>query len=206
MGKKDPRIDAYIAKSADFAKPILKHLRALVHRGCPEVEEDLKWSSPHFLYKGMFCGMAAFKTHCVFGFWNRALELKVKKGAMGQFGCITALSDLPADGVILGYVRDAKRLADSGTRLGPVRRKKEPLPVPKELLAALKKRPGAAERFQAFSPSKQREYSEWIVEAKTDETRTKRLATAVQWIGEGKPRMWKYMKAKPAKAATARRA
>jgi uncharacterized protein YdeI (YjbR/CyaY-like superfamily) len=203
MGKKDPRVDAYIAKSADFARPVLEHLRDVVHRGCPEVEEDLKWSMPHFLYKGMFCGMAAFKAHCAFGFWNRALDVKREKGAMRQFGCITSLSDLPPDRVLLGYVREARRLADAGTKIGPIRRKKAPLPAPRELLAALKKRSGATERFRAFSPSQQREYSEWIVEAKTDGTRAKRLATAVEWIGEGKPRMWKYLKKE---AAAARRA
>jgi hypothetical protein len=88
MAAKDPRIDAYIAKSAKFARPILKHLRALVHAGCPDVVETIKWSMPHFDYKGVLCGMAAFKEHCAFGFWNRALKIPSKEGAMGQFGCI----------------------------------------------------------------------------------------------------------------------
>ncbi len=192
MGKKDPRIDAYIAKSAPFARPILERLRALVHRGCPEAVEEIKWSSPHFHYKGMFCGMAAFKEHCVFGFWNRAMHLPGKDGAMGQFGRLRNRSDLPADSAFVGYVREAKRLADQGVRLGPVRRAKKPLPVPAPLTAALRKKAGALAKFRAFSPSQRRDYSEWIAEAKTDATRGRRLAIAAGWIAEGKTRNWKY--------------
>ena len=192
MGKKDPRVDAYIAKSAPFARPILKRLRSLVHRGCPEVVEGIKWGMPHFDYEGIFCGMAAFKAHCTFGFWNRAMNLERKAGAMGQFGCIRTLSDLPPDSVIVGYVSEAKRLADEGIRLGPIRKAKKPLPVPAVLTAALRKKAGAAARFKAMSPSQRRDYSEWILEAKTDATRDKRLATAVGWIVEGKSRNWKY--------------
>lgn len=192
MGKKDPRIDVYIAKSAPFARPLLKRLRTLVHRGCPEVVEELKWSSPHFNYKGMFCGMAAFKEHCIFGFWNRAMKLPEKDGAMGQFGRLRSRSDLPADSVVVGYVKQAKRLADEGVRLGPVRRAKKPLPVPASLTAALRKKAGALARFRAFSPSQQRDYSEWIGEAKTGATREKRVAIAAGWIAGGKTRNWKY--------------
>jgi hypothetical protein len=192
MGKRDPRVDAYIAKSAPFAKPILKHLRRLVHRGCPPVVEGIKWGMPHFDYQGIFCGMAAFKAHCTFGFWNRAMNLERNAEAMGQFGCIRSLSDLPADSVVVGYVRQAKRLADEGIRLGPVRKPKKPLPVPAVLAAALRRKAGAAARFAALSPSQRRDYSEWILEAKTDATRDKRLAIAVGWIGEGKSRNWKY--------------
>ncbi len=200
MAKKDARVDAYIAKSAEFAKPILRRLRKLVHQGCPGVVEEIKWGMPHFNYGGMLCGMAAFKTHCTFGFWNRALKIPGKEGAMGQFGCITALSDLPGDAVIVGYVQQAKELADSGVKLGPVRKAKKPLPVPGSLKAALKKKPGAAARFTKMSPSQQREYSEWILEVKTDATRDKRLAIAVDWIAEGKSLNWKYRKTAKAKA------
>ena len=147
MGKKDPRVDAYIAKSASFARPILTRLRTLVHRGCPGVVEGIKWGMPHFDYGGIFCGMAAFKKHCTFGFWNRAMNLKRSEDAMGQFGCIAKVSDLPADSVIVGYVRQAKRLADDGIKLGPVRKAKKPLPVPAALTAALKKKAGAAAQF-----------------------------------------------------------
>jgi hypothetical protein len=194
MPNTDPRIDAYISRSPDFAKPILEHLRALVHRGCPEVVETIKWGSPHFEHKGMLCGMAAFKGHCAFGFWNRALEIPGQEGAMGQFGCITKVADLPKDPVLVGYVREAARLNAIGKKVGPVRKARKPLPVPKDLLAALKKKAGATAKFNAFPPGQKRDYAEWLIEAKTDATRQKRLATAVEWIAEGKPRMWKYMK------------
>ncbi len=194
MAKKDPRIDAYIARAQPFAQPILRHIRAAVREGCPEVVETIKWGMPHFEHMGLLCGMAAFKAHCAFGFWNRALDIPGQKGAMGQFGGITALADLPAKKVLVGYVRKAARLNATGRKVGPVRRKKAPLPVPKELTAALKKKAGAAAKFKAFRPSQQRDYSEWILEAKTEATRARRLATSVAWIAEGKPRMWKYQK------------
>ncbi len=200
MGKKDARIDAYIARSAPFAKPVLEHIRAVVHQGCPDVVETIKWGAPHFEHEGMLCGMAAFKAHCAFGFWNRALEIPGKGGAMGQFGCITAVSDLPKDKALVGYVRQAARLNETGKKVGPVRKAKEPLSTPKDLTAALKKKAGATAKFLAFSPSRKREYSEWLLEAKTDETRKRRLAIAVEWIAEGKSRMWKYMR-RPAKKA-----
>jgi hypothetical protein len=194
MAKKDPRVDAYIENAAPFARPILRRLRALVHRGCPEVVEGLKWGMPHFDYRGIFCGMAAFKAHCTFGFWNRAMNAGDKKGAMGQFGRITALEDLPPDATIVGYVKEAKRLADEGIRVAPVRKARPPLPVPTALTAALKKKTGALVRFRAMSPSQQRDYSEWVGEAKTDATRDRRVATAVEWIAEGKARNWRYQR------------
>jgi uncharacterized protein YdeI (YjbR/CyaY-like superfamily) len=194
MTKKDPRVDAYIEKSAPFARPILRRLRKLVHQGCPAAVEEIKWGVPHFNYGGMFCGMAAFKAHCAFLFWNRAMNIGKNEEAMGQFGRITALSDLPGDRTIVGLVRRAKGLADSGIKVGPVRRPKKPLPVPPALTAALTKRAGALAKFRAFSPSQQREYSEWIGEAKTDATRDRRIATSVGWIADGKSRNWKYQR------------
>ena len=196
MAKKDPRIDAYIAKSADFAKPILKHLRGLVHEGCPAVEETIKWSMPHFDYAGApLAGMAAFKAHCAFGFWKGSLIVPGSKDAMGQFGRITSVDDLPSDRVILGYVEKAAELNESGVKVPrPVKHPRKEIPMPKDLAAALKKNARARATFEGFRPSHQREYLEWITEAKTEETRNKRLATAIEWMAEGKPRMWKYMK------------
>ena len=197
MGKRDPRVDAYIAKSADFAKPILEYLRETVHAAVPEVEEDIKWGVPHFAYKGMFCGVAAFKQHCTFGFWKGSLVLGNDSGPdpMAQFGRLTKVSDLPPKSVLVGYLEKAKQLNDEGVKVErPPARPKAPLRTPAALAAALRKNKKAQTTFEAFSPSHKREYIEWIVEAKSDETRNRRLATAIDWMAQGKPRNWKYMK------------
>jgi uncharacterized protein YdeI (YjbR/CyaY-like superfamily) len=200
MGKPDPRIDAYIAESADFAKPILKHLRDVVHAACPDVEETLKWSAPHFNYKGeMMCGMAAFKQHCAVGFWKGSLVVgkaaDTNKEAAGQLGRITQVSDLPSKKVLTGYIRKAMKLNDAGVKAprmkGPA---KKPLPTPPDLTRALKVNKAAQEGFDSFSPSARREYVEWLLEAKTEATRTRRLETAIEWMSEGKTLHWKYQK------------
>jgi uncharacterized protein YdeI (YjbR/CyaY-like superfamily) len=200
MGKRDPRVDAYIARSPDFAKPILTHLRDVVHAACPPVEETLKWSVPSFMYEGMLCGMAAFKQHCMFGFWKGSLIVdrggKPAEVGMGQFGKITSLSDLPSDKTLTGYVKQAMKLNEEGVkapRLAKAKAKK-PLVVPGSLKNALKKNKKAMTTFEGFSPSHQGEYVEWITDAKGDDTRGKRLKTAIEWMAEGKPRNWKYMK------------
>ncbi len=206
MGKKDPRIDAYIAKSADFARPILKHLREVVHKGCPDVEETIKWSMPHFDYAGApLAGMAAFQAHCAFGFWKGSLIVPGSKEAMGQFGRLTKLSDLPSDRILLGYVKKAARLNEEGVKAPrTVKRPKKEIPMPADLAAALKKNARARATFDDFSPSRRREYLEWIVEAKTEETRRKRLDTAVEWMADGKPRNWKYMRSAASTGGRAR--
>ncbi len=207
MGKKDPRIDAYIEKAADFAKPILRHLRKLVHKGCPEVEETLKWSVPHFDYKGPLAGMAAFKAHCAFGFWKGSLIVPGSKEAMGQFGRIQTLSDLPKDELLLGYVRKAVQLNERGVKVPrPLKHEKKQIPTPADLGAALKKNAKARATFDGFRPSHKREYLEWITEAKSEETRRKRLDTAIEWMAEGKPRHWKYQTAPAAATSRARAA
>ena len=202
MATKDPRIDAYIAKSADFAKPILKHLRKVVHAGCPAVDETLKWSMPHFDYKGVMCGMAAFKQHCAFGFWKSDLILgpgtSAEKTGMGSFGCIKSLKDLPNEKTLIAYVKKAAALNEAGIK-APGRtkpKKREPLEVPDYFTAALEKNAKARKTFEAFVPSKRREYLEWVTEAKREETRNERLATSIQWLAEGKPRHWKYVPTK----------
>jgi uncharacterized protein YdeI (YjbR/CyaY-like superfamily) len=202
MASKDPRIDAYIAKSADFAKPILKHLRKVVHAGCPNVEETLKWSMPHFDYKGVMCGMAAFKEHCAFGFWKSELILgrdkQEEKRGMGSFGCIKSLKDLPNEETLIGYVKQAAALNEAGIKV-PGRaqpKKRAPIPVPHYFAAALKKNAKARTTFESFPPSHRREYLEWVTEAKREETRNERLAKTIKWLAEGKSRNWKYAPAK----------
>lgn len=199
MGTRDPRVDAYIAKSADFARPILTHLRDIVHAACPDVEESMKWSNPHFSYKGMLGGMAAFREHCVFGFWKGSLIVDPKttggEKAAGQFGRITMVADLPPKKVIAGYVKEAMRLNEEGVKAPARMKPKKPreLVVPDALAAALKKNGKARETFDAFSPSHKREYAEWVAEAKGEDTRRRRVETAIAWMSEGKPRNWKYM-------------
>jgi uncharacterized protein YdeI (YjbR/CyaY-like superfamily) len=203
MGKKDPRIDVYIAGSADFAKPILSHVRKLVHAACPEVEETLKWNFPHFTHQGILCGMAAFKAHCALGFWKGSLifpkekpRAEAEESAMGQFGRITSLSDLPSDRVFIGYIREAVRLNEAGIKV-PAQskpREQKELAVPAYFLSALKKNKKALLAFENFSYSHKKEYVDWITEAKREETRSKRIETALKWLAQGKGRNWKYEK------------
>jgi uncharacterized protein YdeI (YjbR/CyaY-like superfamily) len=197
MGTRDPRVDAYIDRAAPFARPILSHLRDVVHATVPEVQEDIKWGMPAFMYKGMFCGVASFKEHAAFNFWKHSLIVGGERpeDAMGSFGRLTRLADLPPDDVLAGYLREAKRLNDDGVR-APKREKppeaKKELDVPDDLVAALETNPAAQEHFHNFSPSKRKDYVEWITEAKSDATRRKRLDTAIEWIAQGKGRNWKY--------------
>ena len=199
MPTTDPRIDAYIERSRDFAKPILNHLRGLVHKTCPDVEESLKWSMPHFTYKGdMMCHFASFKEHCAFGFWKQSLIEGAdfpEKNAMGSFGKIKSLDDLPDDRTLKTLITEAMRLNDLGikVRKPPPAEKKE-LIVPDILSDALAHNEKAAETFNAFPYSCKKEYVEWLTEAKTDPTREKRLATTIEWLSEGKKRNWKYEK------------
>lgn len=192
---RDPRIDAYIDRQADFARPILTWLRDRIHVACPDVDEGIKWSMPAFSHAGRpLAHMAAFKAHASFGFWYRDQMETVKEGeAMGQFGRIISLADLPDAAAIEAQVRDAMALIDSGSV--PKRDAKPPKPeaeVPPALAEALARNPEAAAVFDAFSPSARRDYCEWIADAKRDATRDKRVVEAVGWIREGKKRHWKY--------------
>jgi uncharacterized protein YdeI (YjbR/CyaY-like superfamily) len=200
MSKKDPRVDAYIGRAAPFAQPILKHLRAVVHAASPDIEEAMKWSFPHFMYKGMLCGMAAFKAHATFGFWKGSLIVdrsgQPAEKAMGQFGRVISLKDLPPKKVLTGYVRQAMRLNDAGV-VPPARvrpRKPRPLVVPPALRKALAQNAKARAMFEDFSPTYRREYCEWIAGAKREETRASRLEKAIEWIALGKPQNWKYLR------------
>jgi uncharacterized protein YdeI (YjbR/CyaY-like superfamily) len=203
MATKDKRIDAYIAKSAEFAKPILNHLRILVHKACPDAEETIKWSFPHFDYKGeMMCSMAAFKEHCAFSFWKASLMKDPKllnnaksETAMGHMGKITSLRDLPADKTMLAYIKEAVKLNDDKIKIVKAKLvKKAPLIIPEDIKAALKKNKKAQTTFENFSYSNKKEYVQWITEAKSEDTRNKRLTQAVEWMAEGKIRNWKYVK------------
>lgn len=196
----DPRVDAYIANSADFARPILEHLRAVVHAACPDVEETMKWSFPHFQYHGMLCSMASFKAHCALKFWKGELLIAASDAkteqAMGQFGRITAIADLPSKETLESYIQKAMLLNDDGVK-APARVKAaapRELVVPEYLASALAQQQPALEHFNAFSTSKKRDYVEWLEEAKTEATRLRRLEQAVEWIAEGKSRNWKYEK------------
>jgi uncharacterized protein YdeI (YjbR/CyaY-like superfamily) len=199
MPTTDPRIDEYIAKSADFAQPILQHLRAVIHEACPDVEETMKWSMPHFMYNGILANMASFKQHCAFGFWKGELLLSEAddkgKEAMGQFGRITSVQDLPPRKTLASYVKRAMQLNAEGVKVPSRAKAKEPRPltVPDYFITALEARPAAHKHFEAFSTSAKREYVDWLEEAKTEATRLRRMDQAIEWIAEGKQRNWKYM-------------
>jgi uncharacterized protein YdeI (YjbR/CyaY-like superfamily) len=199
----DPRIDAYIAKAAPFARPVLRHLRGLIHEACPGAEETIKWGSPSFTYGGqILCFMAAFKAHCAFGFWHREMrklfpgDEAASADARGSLGRITALADLPSDRAIKGYVRQAAKWNESDVpaQPRPARGRSAELPVPDDLAAALKRNKAAGKSFQGFPPGQRKEYVLWITGAKRTETRQKRLATAIEWLAEGKKLNWRYEK------------
>jgi uncharacterized protein YdeI (YjbR/CyaY-like superfamily) len=199
MGITNDGTDAYIEKAGDFAKPILTHIRKLIHQGCPDVQEVLKWSCPHFDYKGPMCSMAAFKEHCAFGFWKASLIDGLKEGgdhapAAGNFGAIRKKSDLPPDKVILGYIKQAMALNEKGIKVEKKPVVKKETIVPDELTAAIKKNKKAMEIWKEFSPGKIRDYAEWVADAKSEETRKKRIETTIEWVSEGKSRNWKYQK------------
>lgn len=202
MGKKDQRVDHYIAKAEDFAKPVLTHLRELVHKACPGVTETLKWGFPHFEYKGTICSMASFKKHCAFGFWKGSImqdKYKIMedtgKTAMGHLGKISGLSDLPDDKILIEYIKEAVKLNEEGIKL-PARNGKDQkeLDIPDYFMEVISRNKKALETFNNFSYSHKKEYIEWITEAKTEATRNKRLETAIEWMTEGKVRNWKYIK------------
>lgn len=202
MDKTDKRVDAYINEAADFAKPILVHIRKIVHKACPGVEETIKWGFPHFDYKGMLCSMAAFKQHCAFGFWKAAFMSDATKlranneKAMGNMGQLKSISDLPQEKLLMSQIKEAMHLNDEGVKLPP--RKKvpsnQPIEVPSYFNTQLKKHKKAQTFFDNSSSSCKREYIQWITEAKSEDTRNKRMASALEWLSEGKSRNWKYEK------------
>lgn len=197
MPTTDPRVDAYIARAAPFAQPILEHLRRAVHGACPQVEEAMKWSMPGFVYGGrLLATMAAFKQHAAFGVWQREVAQEAARGeGMGQYGRITRKADLPPVAELKKAVREAMARIDAMNAGGvPAKKRvgKAALPVPAALQAALDGSPAVRERFEAMAPGCRRGYIEWISEAKREDTRARRIATLVEQVGEGKALHWKY--------------
>jgi uncharacterized protein YdeI (YjbR/CyaY-like superfamily) len=201
--RRDERVDAYIEQAAPFAQPILRHLRDLVHRASPDVTETIKWGAPAYEYKGILAIMASMKHHAVFNLWKGELIPDVQAAyadkfdeAMGTFGKIRSVEELPPDEKVIGWIKEAIDLNERGVKL-PQRSRKEPAPevdTPEDLLAALESNEPARLTYEGFTPGRKREYVEWLTEAKTDATRQKRLAQAVEWMAEGKSRHWKYQK------------
>lgn len=198
MPKTDKRIDAYIAKAPEFAQPILSRVRSMVHEGAPDCEETLKWGHPTFIQNGLLCGMLSFKGYCAVHFWKGSLFIDAPtgdKGAAKQLGRLRSIKDLPSKTVFVAYVKRAVEVNAAGTKVPRMAAKpKQAIPLPPDLRRAIDENPKARQTYDAFSPSHRREYLEWITEAKQDSTRARRIAQAVEWMAEGKPRNWKYMK------------
>lgn len=198
MPPRNRQVDAYIKSAAPFAQPVLSFLRDIIHEACPDVEERIKWGIPSLEYKGPMCGIAAFKHHCVLGFWKHSLLFPDAAAAKeagiiaDQRARITSLKDLPSKRVLIRIIKRAVALNEAGIKVTREQKPKTPVVIPKDLGSAIKANPKAADNFKAFSYSKRKDYVEWITEAKTPETRAKRLATAVEWIAEGKGKNWKY--------------
>jgi uncharacterized protein YdeI (YjbR/CyaY-like superfamily) len=194
MPKRDPRVDVYIKRAAPFARPILKHLRKSVHRACPDVEETIRWNMPFFDRNGAICFMAAFKQHAALGFWKgERIFGKKNKDAMGHFGRIKSLKDLPRDKELIGYVRKAAEQNERGVQKRRTPRGTQKVTVPADLKATLARNAKARRAFENFSYTNRREYVDWITGAKRDETRQRRLKTAVEWLSQGKVRNWRYL-------------
>ncbi|SDF21973.1 Uncharacterized conserved protein YdeI, YjbR/CyaY-like superfamily, DUF1801 family [Mucilaginibacter pineti] len=202
MEQYDNKVDVFINKAPDFAKPILEYLREIIHETSPLLTETIKWGFPFFDYKGVVCQMGAFKEHCSFGFWKASLlnnpdgALIIGDGAAGNFGRITKIEDLPAKEILQGFIKQAMALNESGKKKTEAVKKvptpKTELVVPEYFIRFLTAFPNANLNFDRFSYSQKKEYVEWILEAKTEATRQKRLETAAEWIAEGKSRHWKY--------------
>lgn len=197
LSMKSPKVDAHIKNAPTFARPILKRLRAAIHKGCPKVEETIKWQFPFFMHKDrVLCGMMNFKAHCALVFWKSALIVKEKgpsaKVILKDLRHIASLDDLPEGRELLSYIKLAAQFNEKGMKVS--RREAKPVAVPRELMIALRANPKAFKHFEAFSPSKRKDYIFWISSAKTEETLERRLETAIDLISQGKARLWKYGK------------
>ncbi len=201
MEQFDERVDSYIEKSAPFAQEILTHIRKLIHQASPLINETIKWSFPHFVYKDNICSMASFKEHCTFGFWKASLMedpyqlFGDRANAMGSLGRLETLKDLPSDKILIEYILAALKLDESGMKVKkPTKVPKTEIAMPADFAAELNQNPKAKLHFEQFSPSHKREYLEWITTAKTEATKLKRMATTIEWLNEGKSLNWKYQK------------
>lgn len=200
MKNTDKRVDEYIENAQDFAQPILRHLRQLVHTAYPDIQETIKWGMPYFEYKGLVCGLASFKQHVAFGFMKESLMsdphklFKNEGEAMGSLGKIMSMDDLPEDKILITYIKEAVRLNEQGVKKERPKTTLKSIKTSEDLLKALKKNKKAFVTFENFSSYNKKEYIEWIEEGKTDETRNRRIETAIEWMSEGKVRNWKYMK------------
>lgn len=195
MSGRSAEVDRYIERAPAHARPVLLELRDLVHSVCPTTEEAIKWGMPTFNHRGIFASMAGFKAHSTFRFWKAALLGGEGNAEIAALARIAAPADLPPRPALAELVRQAVALNEDGVASprSNVSERRPEADVPADMMAALRGDPRALERFEAFSPSRRREYVEWITEAKRDATRTRRLAQAIEWIAEGKPRNWKYM-------------
>lgn len=202
MEKYSSKIDSYIEKSQDFAQPILHYIRETVHEYCPEAQETMKWSFPHFIYKGKnLCAMASFKQHCTFGFWlekemktMQEITQDIEKNSMFSLGKITKIEDLPSKPQLKKAIKEAMELTNMGVTMKKVAPSKIEMEIPDYFLSALQAQPTAKEIFENASTSFRKEYIAWVTEAKTEATRSKRLEQSLEWIAEGKGRNWKYQK------------
>ncbi|MBW8759107.1 MAG: YdeI/OmpD-associated family protein [Burkholderiales bacterium] len=200
---RDPRVDTYIAQAAPFAQAPLARIRDAMHAALPDVAEAIKWGHPFFLLEGRpFANMAAFKAHCALGFWRGGRPVAEEAAgdhgkAMGQFGRIESVADLPKPAALRKLIVEARAawtaaIEDKASAPAAPKAKRAPPAVPDDLAAALRATTGARKRYDAFTPSQQAEYVDWIVEARREATRASRIAQAVEWIAEGKTRNWKY--------------
>jgi hypothetical protein len=201
------QVTAYAAAMPAYAQPIFAHLRALIHTTCPDTDEAIKWSIPHFERDGDYlCIFAASPGHASFTFYKQQLmsdprlrdnlNLPAIKRFMGR---LTSLSDLPDDATLAAMLQEAADLNARGVRL-PDRAPKTPpvidMPsaVATAVATALAANPAAQAVWDAKSAAWRKDYLVWITAAKTDPTRDARIAEALDWIADGKARFWKYQK------------
>ena len=198
---RNPKIDSYIDSAPEFAAPIIVHLRELAHRAFPKIEETIKWGMPHFEHKGLVFGIAAHKNYASVTF-HKSNQLTDKhkifnmvgKSEMGALGKIKTLDDLPSDEILMEYILESIEVNKKGVKPKVAKPASLKYEMDKDFQAGLEGNPGAMEHYQDFSVSNKNEYLEWICEAKTAATKEKRITQILEWISEGKPRNWKYMK------------